>query len=73
MVKEVEAAELRKLLGIKGLKKNIRISESQKTAINGLREAEKCRIIHTESLRHFPCSDWMSIMDTSLLVDKISQ
>lgn len=50
MVKEVEAFELRKLLGVKKLSKKITVSRSEKAAIKKLREDDKRRVVHTERL-----------------------
>ena len=45
VVKEIKVSALRKLLGIKKLRKKIPISESEKGMILGLREREKHRIV----------------------------
>ncbi len=51
MVKKVDVAELRRVLGIKKLKKKIPVSEAEKAAIRQLREHDKRRVTHTEKLK----------------------
>ena len=75
MVKEVDVVELRKRLGIKKLKKKIPISDAEKEEILQLREHDKRRVTHAEKLKAWPrktgCT--MSIIDTSLLIDRIRE
>jgi hypothetical protein len=50
MVKEIDVDELRKALGIRKLKKRIRLSEAEKAAIRQLREHDKQRVTHSQKL-----------------------